>query len=208
MTTEVHKAFVNKAHLIAIFLDIDSAYPNVHIPTLTKLPSQIDLPAHFVQFINLLFINRRIFLYSRSGVSQQNSFLGLPQGFPLSPTLFNIYALSLIPNIIEVKSVFFADYIVLFSAHKNLSIAANRTQCAINQISTNAKELNLTFSAAKSATTVFSLKPYNSSNAILTIYNNPLPIVSAVEYLRITLDPKLLWNRRKYQNSYQKLVLM
>jgi len=96
-------------------------------------------------------------------------FLGLLQVFPLSATLFNIYALFIvpdIPDIPEVESVFLADDIVVNSDHRNLAYATFRTQCAVYQLAPQAFALNLSVSTSKSVTMVFSLRPCKFNDAI------------------------------------------
>lgn len=62
LTSDIHKSFINKQHLIAAFLNIESAYPNVHISTLglSNILSLIGLPPHLTQYITFMFSNRRI----------------------------------------------------------------------------------------------------------------------------------------------------
>jgi len=132
LTTDIHRASIDKEHLIAAFLDIESAYPNVHIPTLAKILSQMELPTHFTQYITRMFINPRVYHINDTGISCRNWYLGLPQGISLSPTLFNIYALHLISDIPHCECLSFADDIVRYSAHKELAIAVFRTQRALS----------------------------------------------------------------------------
>ena len=42
-----------------------------------------------------------------------------------------------IPETLDVQGFFFANDIVVYSAHKDLTFAAHRTQCAINQTKPN-----------------------------------------------------------------------
>jgi len=119
-------------------------------------------------------------------------FKGLPQGFPLLPTLYNIYALFLIPKHSAVKSIVFADDIVLYSSHADLTFAAYQIQMAINQLQLNATRLHLSISSNKSAVMVFSRRLFNTVNATLSCSTSLIPIVTKFTYLGITLDPKLL----------------
>ena len=136
LVTDIHKAFANKEHLIAAFLDIESAYSNVHLPTLNNILSQIGLPPHFAQYIKLMYINQQATTFYSNNSLSRMIFKGLPQGFPLSPTLYNIYSLFLIPKQSAVKSIVFADDIVLYSSHADLTFAAYQTQMTINQLHT------------------------------------------------------------------------
>ena len=54
---EIHTVFMDKEHLIAAFLDIESAYSDVHIPTSSNISSHIGLSAHFIQYIKFMYIH-------------------------------------------------------------------------------------------------------------------------------------------------------
>lgn len=194
LVLDIHQAFIEKKHLIATFLDIQSAYDNVHLPSLHEILKRTGIPDHFNTYVISLFLNRSVHVRSSHDHHQRIAYFGLPQGSSLSPTLFNIYSMSLVPDTSGVSSLFFADDIAIYSAHQDLTYAAFRNQCAIQQMSHIANSLNLTFSPNKSSTVVFSLRPFNPANAIVACYNSPIPVNSVTKYLGITLDSKLLWN--------------
>ena len=68
--------------------------------------------------------------------------------------------LHFISDIPGVESIF-ADDIVIYFTLRDLEYAAFRTQCVVNQLASHAFRLNLSLSAFKSVTMVFSLGPYN-----------------------------------------------
>jgi len=83
LVTDIHKAFANKEHLIAAFLDIESAYSNVHLPTLNNILSQIGLPPHFAQYIKLMYINQQATtFYSNNSLSLAYDLQRTTSGFP------------------------------------------------------------------------------------------------------------------------------
>ena len=190
---DVHQSFINREHVIATFLDVESAYPSVHLPTLAKIISEIGLPPHFANYIILMYINQQTTTFSPISPLLRRLYKGLPQGFPLSPTLYNIYSLSLIPKMPGVKFIIFADDIIAYSFHACLSYAALRLQSAINELILNAFSLSLSLSPQKSSTLVFSLRPHNLADATLACGNTLIPIVTKTKCLGITLDSKLTW---------------
>ena len=90
LVLDIHLSFIKKEHSIAAFLDIENTYTSVHLPTLFSIFSELGLPYHFIQYISLLFSNQEISLYSSNSTFTRSVCRGLPQGFPLSPILFNI----------------------------------------------------------------------------------------------------------------------
>jgi len=62
---------------------------------------------------------------------------------------------------------------------------------AINKLTINANHIHLSISSSKSATMVFSLRPFNIVNVTSACHNSPIPIVSKFKLLGITLDPRL-----------------
>ena len=77
LTMDIYESFINEQRFIATFLDIESAYPSVHWPNLSKIMAQRDLLHHFHQYINSLFINQRISITSPSAVISCNAYRGL-----------------------------------------------------------------------------------------------------------------------------------
>lgn len=94
----------------------------------------------------------------------------------------------ILPNIVlAMSSLFFVDDITMHSAHQSLAFAASRIQHTIQRISEQANYFNLTYFTTKLSTIIFALKSYNSVNAVLAYGNLLTPIVSASNYLVITL---------------------
>ena len=83
-----------------------------------------------------MYVNQLITTYSSHSRHTRNPYKGLPQGFPLFPTLYNIYSLFFIPEVPGVKIIVFADDIGN-SSYSCLSFAALRTQIAVNQFKVN-----------------------------------------------------------------------
>jgi len=53
LVLDIHQSFINKERLVAVFSDIENAYPSVHLPTLFNILSEIGLPDHFTQYISV-----------------------------------------------------------------------------------------------------------------------------------------------------------
>jgi len=54
---DIHSPFIKKEHLIASFLEIESAYPNVHFPTLSNCLYKLNLPPPPLCSINILNVH-------------------------------------------------------------------------------------------------------------------------------------------------------
>ena len=85
---------------------------------------------------------------------------GVPQGAILSPLLFYLF-LSDPPSVENVHSLFYADYLSLFSISDDISTAAHRLQAAINKYSHWLEGFGLTLNPGKSSFMIFTRKKTN-----------------------------------------------
>jgi len=88
---EVHKGFINRDPVDALFLDIKGAYDNVKPGILFDMINSIRIPVAYKGFIcNLIGYRLANFYESGKLCDSRAIFKGLPQGSLLSPLLFNL----------------------------------------------------------------------------------------------------------------------
>ena len=82
----------NKKHLYAIFIDFKKAYDTVDRNILMKRMNELGINGIFLRNTMGMYKNTKYCIKLKEGyTSPINSNLGLKQGCPLSPMLFNLY---------------------------------------------------------------------------------------------------------------------
>ncbi|XP_034194193.2 uncharacterized protein LOC117610666 [Osmia lignaria lignaria] len=120
LTISIEEASSNKKDLLAVFLDINSAFDNVNIDILLSQLAKVGCPASLVKFIQHLTFERLIFTEA-TGINPRKVYKGVPQGGVLSPILFNIYVSTIAENIPKGVTISkFADDIAVYSKNKKL----------------------------------------------------------------------------------------
>ena len=153
----------NKRKLYAVFIDFKKAYDTVNRECLIKRLRSLGINGIFLQNILAMYGKTEYCVKLKNGyTSPIKSNLGLKQGCPLSPMLFNLYIddINAIfdqdcdPILIQntmVNHFLYADDLVILSESKT------GLQKCINRISDFAKVKHLTINANKSKTMIFNI---------------------------------------------------
>ena len=153
----------DKAKLYAAFIDFKKAYDTVDRNKLFGRLNDLGINGFFYNNITAMYAKTRYSIKLKNGfLDPIDSNLGLKQGCPLSPMLFNLY-------IDDVKNIFddqcepvnlqnekihhflYADDLVL------VSHSAEGLQRSLNKLSGYAKHKRLTINTQKSNTMIFNL---------------------------------------------------
>jgi hypothetical protein len=157
--------------------------------------TNLHLPSHFIRYVLSLMAPRQMFFTSSSLFTTRVAYKGLPQGSSLSPTLFNLYMLSLADVQPPIKTLFFADDIILYCSDKKATRAASRvTQSLLKLKSTLSNSLRLELSVKKCVSLVFTYRPHNPSHSVIYFEGSQIPITSQHKYLGTLLDSGLTWS--------------
>ena len=116
LTTQVQLAFKQGETILAIFLDIKSAYDNVNIYKLFNKLNQINVPMELSNLIFRILQNRLLYTKKSDGsyLGPVLATSGLPQGSPLSTILFNVYTADLFKTLSsDVPLMRYADDLVI-----------------------------------------------------------------------------------------------
>ena len=163
LQTMVEKVVKNeKGRLYAAFIDFKKAYDTVNRDFLLQRLKAVGMNGIFLRNIEAMYKRTDYYIKVKNGYlpDKINSNLGLKQGCPLSPMLFNIY-IDDVENIFdeECKPIYFqnerishflyADDLVL------LSHSSEGLQRCLNKLSCFANEKHLTISIEKSKTMIF-----------------------------------------------------
>lgn len=153
MVRSIYKAFNSRSFLSVAFIDIRNAYDSVHDPTLISILKSYKLPIKFINFVADLLSNRELTFCAPSGDSStRHTYTGLPQGSCLSPILLNIY-MSVVARSLEdvgIPYFIYADDIVIFYIHKDISITTDFMNNALNVLNNKLDSLFLFVAPKKS----------------------------------------------------------
>lgn len=196
LTTDIRLAFSRNESLVAVFLDINSAYDSVNLSLLKNKMLNIGFPPGLTHFIFRLMIGRSISLrlFDRV-ISNRLIWKGLPQGSVLSPLLYNIYTRDLdsviCPN---CKCLQFADDVVVYLSVKKIEFGVNVINNSLYLLNSWLDSHGLLFSYSKCKSVIFSRKRVIPPVTI-TIGDNVIDILPHVKFLGVFLDSKLSFKK-------------
>lgn len=109
-----------KKHSTILSIDLEKAYDRVLFPFLIDALIELKIGPNLIKTIHSFLINRRIFVRV-NGIDSSvlNLHNGLPQGSPLSVTLFNIYIHNISESLLKInrlESLIYADNIILYAS--------------------------------------------------------------------------------------------
>ena len=121
---------------------------------------------------------------------------GLPQGSPLSCTLFLLFINDL-TDILKVENALYADDLVMWHTSKFSNFNRRRINQDLVQLGNYCNEWKLTINTSKTVYSIFSLSPTVSKETpVIEIQGKQIQKEENPTYLGVTLDPKLTLNEQ------------
>lgn len=196
LSTFIFDAFNSSNSVIAVFLDIKSAYDNVNIYKLYNLLINLQIPVELSNLIFILLKNRLLFSRKSDG-----SFLGpvlatkgIPQGSPLSTILFNIYISELFKNYLNVKIIGYADDLVIFVKGSNILEMSEKINNALELVNDFLINRDLSLSLEKCEAVWFTKGKRRDQPPLIQLGNHIIPYKHNVKYLGVIFQKHLKWD--------------
>ena len=121
---------------------------------------------------------------------------GLPQGSPLSCTLFLVFINDISENL-KVENALYADDLVMWHTSKYSNMNRRRINRNLAELGNYCDEWKLTINTTKTVYTIFSLSPnVSKEKPVISIQGKSLKKEENPTYLGVTLDPKMTLNEQ------------
>ena len=195
MTSQIESAFHSKGFALGVFLDIQGAFDNVSVESIINGMRAKGFPERTIKWYSY-YLRHRTMETEYQGVSLKKLLtLGTPQGGVLSPLAWSLAFESLLElfKVGPVKICGFADDGGLIIVGSNLRILQVEMQVAVDVAVRWGADNGLTFSEAKTAPILFTWNRKFTEPPPIRMNGNPIPYVSEVKYLGVTLDSKLTY---------------
>ena len=192
LKTLVEKTFHKKEKLYAAFIDFKKAYDTVNREKLLKKLRDIGLSGTFLKNIKSLYAKTEYKIKLKNRVLDAiSSNLGLKQGCPLSPILFNIYISNIDRYLRDPESDIILHDIAIshFLYADDLVIVANSKeglQKKLEALGNFAKDKDLTVNKKKSQIIIFN-KMGRKCKDTFTFHGEKLEVVQTYTYLGIEM---------------------
>ena len=190
-----HQLLSSNRQIGVVFLDVKKAFDSVPHSQILDSLAKFGISGPLLSwFSNYLSGRLQRVVLDGSSSSPTSVTSGVPQGSILGPLLFIIFmdSISKVPLLSNAKLYLYADDIVLFMPLNNTR-DVHTLQDNINLVHQWAKDHGLTLNSAKSNV----LPITRSTHPIplhLCVDRNPIPVVSSVKYLGVTITSKLSWS--------------
>lgn len=199
LISTIYASFLRNEFVIVVFLDVRQAYDSVQFDLLERTLLSMDLPLSVIELIRSLVVQRNIFLVdplTKELIGPEQSNIGLAQGSPKAPILFNIFVSDL-PNVVNVPGVTtlkFADDKAIIASGPTFDSAFEKMSKALVLVEkwSMAKSLQLSPEKSKALcchkNKVLPLKPP------LRLFKTAIPWADSVKYLGVSIHQNLNWS--------------
>ena len=191
LATEAASTLSFRSCLPVVFFDLSYAFDKVHHKLLLHKLSTY-LPHPLFHILRSFLQNRYFFVFLHNYSSSFRPIsAGVPQGSPLSPTLFSLY-INDIPDFAGTKMYLFADDIALSVKRRQLTLAIDTLQKAVLDLEEWAFESGIQINPAKCQAIIFTWKKKIKPH-LIKVNNTHLQWTTDVKYLGINFNEKLSW---------------
>lgn len=196
---------IKKLKSLMIFIDVEKAFDNININKLLIVLEKLNFKPEIINWLQQFLTDRKIMMYSENKRQSIISSKGLPQGSVLSPILFNIFTSSIhqltnnFKNKVELLQ--YADDFSIIISDRNIEKLFSTANLFLNSLNQALNNLNLHLNGEKCKFMFFG--NHNLNNFNIKLNGVCLEKLRTINFLGITLDPKLKFNKH-YELAKQK----
>ena len=197
----IQQGFFHNKVTAALFLDLKAAFDKVHHKAILIKTHNMGIRGRMANFISN-FLNNRTFKVRVGNTysTLHNLDHGVPQGSPLSPTLFLIYINDIFDNIHNVTHnvhySMYADDLAVWTSHHNVNAAYQKLQTVLNHVNKWCDKWGMQIAPHKSASLTFSKqRRHPTPPRPLRLGRVEIPQTNTFKYLGITLDRGLTFTQ-------------
>ena len=192
LTQKVIDGFHNEQNTTAVFVDLQQAYDRVWRKGLLYKMQELGLNDKIYAWIKNFLTERHIQTKINNATSSKETLEeGLPQGSPLSCTLFLIFVNDL-PKILKYEKALYADDLTLWHSHKEVGISAILLNEELQRIQEYCDTWKLKLNSNKTVYTIFTKSSKIADKTLnLEIGRSPLQKEENPVYLGVTLDRQM-----------------
>lgn len=193
---EVIKGKMNKTgEVIVISLDIKGAFDNAWWPQLLKQLIEKECPSSLVTLVRSYTEDRKVRIRHGNSSSEKCVSKGCIQGSIGGPTFWNVSLDELLQMDLgpDVYIQAYADDVLLIVNGKNLQIAKETAEKALEKVSNWGKKVKLEFSEKKTQIMVMSKSREKTIN--VNMNGKEIKPVKEIKILGMIIDNKLRWDK-------------
>ena len=209
LTQRIIDGFQEKKHTTAIFVDLKQAYDKVWRKGLLLKMQNAGIHGKLYQWLKYFLIDRTIQTKVNDGISSKEILEeGLPQGSPLSCTLFLLF----INDLPDLEKALYADDLVLWHTSKHPNVSRRRINEELILLGRYCDEWKLKINYTKTVYSVFTLSSkVAKQKQTIMIQGHQLEKDENPVYLGVKLDTRLtlkdqLKDIKKKANNRLKLL--
>ena len=193
----IEKGLLRGQYVIAVFLDIQGAFDNIHPDAINQAMKDSGIPSIVRRWYFNLLTNRECecTIGLTTMIAKLNA--GIPQGAVLSPPVGwnpSMDKLLILIDAEPVDQAGFADDEAIVATSDDPLLTYQRAQRAIDKAVTWAEVHGLKFSAGKTQAMFMTRKTKYTLPPKLRLYGEEIDYVNKAKYLGITIDKDLTWD--------------
>jgi ribonuclease HI len=193
LETHIREGFIQKAHTVAIFFDIEKAYDTTWKYGILKDIYNCGLRGRLPVFIRGFLEDRSFRVRLGSTLSDLHpQEMGVPQGSVLSVTLFSLKINSIVDCLPrDVQSSLFVDDFLIYYSSCNMAIIERKLQLCLNKLSTWADTNGFRFSKNKTVCVHFCNLRNIHPDPEIFLNGEQVPTETETKFLGLIFDKKL-----------------
>lgn len=198
LITDIKTAFAKKEIVICAFMDIHKAFDYTRHEAIRAALRKLQVPKKIYDFCSEYLCDRNLCMTVGNSTVTQSLNIGVPQGGPLSASLFSTVMCQVPPPPLSTRdstSGLYADDTRIHSADIDIHSAMTKLNSALDVLHRNSKFWGVEFDPQKSRVIIFCppRKKIITNKVAISFDNSIIPITTHHKFLGITFDSSLNW---------------